>query len=325
MQKTEKSNPMKVETLSGKVPKAARTHRFPIKKKEVSLHLMMLPAVILVLIFSYIPMAGVVIAFQNFVPAKGMFTNQQWCGLDNFRMLLALPNTRNVLINTVVIAFWKIVLGLIVPIVVAILLNELTNVRFKKLVQTVVYFPHFLSWIILSAVLIDILSPSSGIVGKMFSMFHMKAPFFLGDNRYFRGTMIASDVWKNFGYGTVVYLATITSIDQNLYEAAAIDGAGKFKQIWHITLPGMRMIIVLMTVLSLGNVLNAGFDQIFNMYSPTVYQTGDILDTMIYRMGLESSQFGPAAAAGLFKSVISTIFISTSYIVADKCFDYKLF
>ncbi|QOV18693.1 sugar ABC transporter permease [Blautia liquoris] len=314
-----------VSREQNRIMQKEKRHAFTIKKREIPLHLMLLPAVIVVLIFSYIPMAGIVIAFQDFVPAKGLFGDQDWVGLNNFRLLMSLPNSKNVLTNTIIIAFWKIILGLVVPIVVALLLNELKSLKFKKMVQTVIYFPHFLSWIILSAVLIDILAPSTGIVGKMFQILHMNPPFFLGDNSYFRGTMVVSDVWKNFGYGTIVYLATITSIDPSLYEAASIDGAGHFKQIWHITLPGMRTIIVLMTVLSMGNVLNAGFDQIFNMYSPAVYETGDILDTLIYRMGLETSQFGPAAAAGLFKSIISTIFISVSYLVADKCFNYKLF
>ena len=314
-----------VSREQNRIMQKEKRHAFTIKKREIPLHLMLLPAVIVVLIFSYIPMAGIVIAFQDFVPAKGLLGDQDWVGLNNFRLLMSLPNSKNVLTNTIIIAFWKIILGLVVPIVVALLLNELKSLKFKKMVQTVIYFPHFLSWIILSAVLIDILAPSTGIVGKMFQILHMNPPFFLGDNSYFRGTMVVSDVWKNFGYGTIVYLATITSIDPSLYEAASIDGAGHFKQIWHITLPGMRTIIVLMTVLSMGNVLNAGFDQIFNMYSPAVYETGDILDTLIYRMGLETSQFGPAAAAGLFKSIISTIFISVSYLVADKCFNYKLF
>ena len=295
------------------------------KKRELPLHLMLLPGIIVVLIFSYVPMAGLVIAFQKFVPAKGLFGNQEWIGLGNFKFLCSLPDTFQVLENTVVIAFWKIILGLIVPVCVALLLNELTCAQYKKVIQTVIYFPHFLSWIILSSVLMGILSPSTGIVNKLLEFFGASPVFFLGDERYFRGTMIVADIWKNFGYGTVVYLAAITSIDPNLYEAASIDGAGRLRQTWHITLPGMRMIIALMAVLSMGNVLNAGFDQIFNMYSPAVYSTGDILDTMIYRMGLESAQFGPAAAAGLFKSLISLVFISTAYFIADKCFDYKLF
>lgn len=306
--------------------KGQKKRRWPRpQRRELALHLMLIPGIITVLIFSYVPLAGIVIAFQKFIPAKGLFGKQQWIGLGNFKFLASLPNTFHVVENTVIIAFWKIILGLIVPIGVALLLNELTNIKFKKTVQTIIYFPHFLSWIIMSSVLIDILSPSGGIVNRGLELLGLNPVFFLGDNRYFRGTMIVSDIWKNFGYGTVVYMAAITAIDPNLYEAAAIDGAGRLRQTWHITLPGMRMIIVLMTVLSLGNVLNAGFDQIFNMYNPVVYETGDILDTMIYRMGLESAQFGPAAAAGLFKSVISLFFVSISYFVADKWFDYKLF
>lgn len=289
------------------------------------MHLMLIPGLFMVFVFSYIPMAGLVIAFQNFVPAKGLFGDQVWVGLGNFRFLMSLPNATNVLKNTVVIALWKMVLGIFVPITVALMLNELASLRYKKLIQTVIYFPHFLSWIILGSVLIDILSPSTGIVNRLLGLLGMEHIFFLGDNQYFRETMIISDVWKNFGYGTIVYLAAITSIDQTLYEAAAIDGAGRLRQTWHITLPGMRMIIALMMVLSMGNVLNAGFDQIFNMYSPAVYETGDILDTMIYRMGLENAQFGAAAASGMLKSIISLFFISISYWVADKWFDYRLF
>lgn len=294
-------------------------------RRELPLHLMLLPGIVVIFIFHYIPMAGLVIAFQRFQPAKGLFGDQQWVGLGNFEYLLSLPNTMSALRNTVVIALWKIALSLVIPICTAILLNELTNLRFKKTVQTVIYFPHFVSWIILGSILIEILSPSSGIVNKFLGLFGAGPYFFLGDNRYFQGTLIVSDIWKNFGYGSVVYLASITAIDQNLYEAAAIDGAGRLRQTWHVTLPGMRGIIVLMMVLKMGDVLNAGFDQIYNLYSPVVYETGDVLDTLIYRLGLGNAQYGPAAAAGLFKSLISMVLISVSYILADKLFDYKLF
>ena len=294
-------------------------------RRELPLHLMLLPGIVMIFIFHYIPMAGLVIAFQRFQPAKGLFGDQQWVGLGNFEYLLSLPNTLSALRNTVVIALWKIVLSLVVPICTAILLNELTNLRFKKTVQTVIYFPHFVSWIILGSILIEILSPSSGIVNKFLGLFGLGPYFFLGDNQYFQGTLIVSDIWKNFGYGSIVYLASITSIDQNLYEAAAIDGAGRLRQTWHVTLPGMRGIIVLMMVLKMGDVLNAGFDQIYNLYSPVVYESGDVLDTLIYRLGLGNAQYGPAAAAGLFKSLISMVLISVSYFLADKLFDYKLF
>lgn len=302
-----------------------KTKKRTYKKRELTLHLMLIPGIVIMLIFHYVPMAGLGMAFQNFKPARGLFGDQQWIGLENFRFLFSLPNTYNVLRNTVIIAVWKIILGIVVPVLVALMLNEISNLRYKRVVQTIIYFPHFMSWIILSSILMSILSPSSGFVNYFLQLLGRDPIFFLGDNQYYRGTVIVTDVLKNFGYGTIVYLAAIAGIDQTLYEAASIDGAGHLRQTWHVTLPGMRMIIMLMAVLAMGNVLNAGFDQIFNTYSVAVYESGDILDTMIYRMGLENAQFGPAAATGLMKAVISTIFISVSYLIADKCFDYRLF
>lgn len=236
-----------------------------------------------------------------------------------------MPNFYNVLRNTVVIAFGKIVLNLLVPIVVALMLNELQHRKIKRSIQTIIYFPHFLSWIIFGSIIMDLLSPSNGIVNQLLNLLGFDSIYFLGNNKYFQQTIVLTDVWKSFGYGTVVYMATITGIDPTLYEASAIDGANRWKQTWHITLPGMRMIIVLMMVLSLGNVLNAGFDQVYNMYSPVVYETGDVIDTMVYRLGLENAKYGPAAAVSIFKSIVSLLFISVSYFVAYKFFDYSLF
>ncbi len=292
---------------------------------EIPLHLMLIPGIIIIFIFHYVPLGGLIIAFQRFIPAKGLFGNQKWVGLQNFQYIFSMPNTMNVLRNTVSIAVAKIVLGLVIPITVALMLNELQLNKVKRSIQTIIYFPHFLSWIIFGSIIMDLLSPQNGIVNKLLNLLGHESVFFLGDNKYFQQTIIWTDVWKNFGYGTVVYMASITSIDPSLYEAAAIDGANRWKQTWHITLPGMRMIIVLMMVLSLGNVLNAGFDQVYNMYSPIVYETGDIIDTMVYRLGLENAKYGPAAAVSIFKSVVSMLFISASYYVADRFFDYRLF
>ena len=292
---------------------------------EIPLHLMLIPGILVIFLFHYVPLGGLVIAFQRFVPAKGMFGNQRWVGLDNFEYVFSMPNTWNVIRNTVVIAFSKIVLGLVVPITVALMLNELQSRKLKRTIQTVIYFPHFLSWVIFGSIIIDLLSPSYGIVNQFLGLLGVEPIFFLGDNRYFQQTIIFTDLWKNFGYGTVVYMAAITGIDPTLYEAAAIDGAGRWKQTWHVTLPGMRMIIVLMMVLSLGNVLNAGFDQVYNMYNTVVYPTGDIIDTMMYRLGLESAKFGPATAVSLLKSGVSMLFISVSYYIAIRFFDYRLF
>ena len=292
---------------------------------EIPLHLMLIPGIIIIFIFHYVPLGGLIIAFQRFIPAKGLFGNQKWVGLQNFQYIFSMPNTMNVLRNTVTIAVAKIVLGLVIPITVALMLNELQLTKVKRSIQTIIYFPHFLSWIIFGSIIMDLLSPQNGIINKLLNLLGHESVYFLGDNKYFQQTIIWTDVWKNFGYGTVVYMASITSIDPSLYEAASIDGANRWKQTWHITLPGMRMIIVLMMVLSLGNVLNAGFDQVYNMYSPIVYETGDIIDTMVYRLGLENAKYGPAAAVSIFKSVVSMLFISVSYYVADRFFDYRLF
>lgn len=294
-------------------------------KSEWQLHMMLLPSILLLIIFAYLPMAGISIAFQQFNPAKGLFGDHPFVGLDNFRYMFSMPNIGQVFWNTLSIALMKIIAGTVVPIAVALMLNEVARPGFKRVSQTLLYFPYFLSWIVLSGVLIDLLSPSEGIVNAIITFFGGKPIYFLGDDRYFPATMVVTDVWKNFGFNTVVYLAAITGIDPVLYESASIDGAGRLRQTYHITLPGMRMIIVLMMVLNLGNLLNAGFDQIFNMYSPLVYQSGDIIDTLVYRMGLEQAQFSLSTATGLLKSAVSCLLISSSYYIAYKWFDYRIF
>ncbi len=294
-------------------------------RRELPLHLMLLPGVLLVVIFSYIPMTGIVIAFQQFNPVKGLFGDQEFVGLANFEYVFSLPNIWQVVWNTISIAVMKIISGLFVPIVISLLLNELRHVLFKRITQTIIYFPYFLSWVILSGILIDILSPTTGLVNMVITALGLDPLYFLGDNKWFPFTMVASDVWKNFGFNTVLYLAAITSIDPSLYEAAEIDGANRWKQTWHVTLPGIQSVIILLTVLSLGSVLEAGFDQIFNMYSPQVYESGDIIDTMVYRMGLLQSQYSASTAVGLLKSGVSLLLISVSYYTAYRLFRYRVF
>lgn len=294
-------------------------------QQESAFHLMLLPSVIMVFIFSYIPLYGLTIAFKKFNPAKGLFGDNPWCGLDNFRYILSLPDIDRVFLNTVEIAVMKIFFGTLMAIVVALMLNECKRPALKRTVQTVIYFPYFVSWIILGGVMQDILSPSSGIVNTVIKALGGSPVYFLGDNSVFKGTLVVSDVWKNFGYNSIVYLAAITSIDPALYEAAMIDGANRWKQTLHVTLPGMSTIIILMVILSLGNVLNAGFDQIYNLYSVQVYESGDVIDTLVYRIGLTQAKFGPSTAVGLFKSVISLVLISGAYYIAWKKYDYRIF
>ncbi len=294
------------------------------KLQEIPLHIMLLPGVILSVLFHYVPIGGIVIAFQKFVPSRGIF-NSKWIGLDNFHYLFNLPNFTSVLWNTIFIAVMKIIAGLIVPIIVALLLNEVISNSFKRTIQTIIYFPYFLSWVILGGILIDILSPTNGIVNQALGFFGIDPIFFLGNEKWFPFTLVLSNTWKEFGYSTIVYLAALTAIDLHLYEAAIVDGANRWKQTLHVTLPGIMPIVTLMAVLSLGNVLNAGFDQVFNLYSPMVYSTGDILDTMVYRIGLIDAQYGVATAVGLFKSVIALGLITLSNFLAGKYAGYRIF
>ncbi len=292
--------------------------------KQLPLHMMLLPGIVLLLLFSYVPMVGIVIAFQQFIPTHGLF-GSEWIGWDNFRYAFELPDFRLVMRNTLFISSMKIVAGTIAALITSLLLNEIGRMWFKRGIQTLIYLPHFLSWVILGGILIDILSPSNGIIGQILSSFGLEPVFFLGSNSWFPYVIVISDVWKEFGFSTIVYLAAMTSINPTLYEAARMDGANRWRQTWHITLPGMRPIIILLATLSLGNVLNAGFDQIFNLYSPAVYESGDIIDTMVYRMGLVDFQYGLATAIGLFKSVISFFLISTSYWLAYRFANYRIF
>ena len=292
-------------------------------RRELPLVVMLLPAVVLVAIYSYGSMVGIVIAFQKFKPANGFF-GSPWVGLENFRNLFTMPTIGQVIYNTVVISLSKMIGGIVVPVLFALLLNEVGSVFLKRAYQTMVYLPHFLSWVILAGIFTDILS-RDGIVNLMIKALGAQPVGFLSNQRIFPVTMIVTDIWKGFGFGSVIYLAALTGIDQSLYEAAEIDGAGRLQQTIHVTLPGILSTIVLMTVLSLANILNGGFDQIYNLYTPAVYATGDILDTFVFRLGINNAQFALSTAAGLFKSIVSLVFIVMSYWLADRFAGYRVF
>jgi putative aldouronate transport system permease protein len=292
--------------------------------RELPLYVMLAPAIVLVVVYSYGPMVGVVMAFQRVLPGKGIF-GSPWIGWDNFKYVLEMPTILQVIWNTIFIAGLKSVAGVIVPVTVALMLNNVTSQAFKRTVQTVIYLPHFLSWVILAGIFIDILSPSEGVVNQMLGVVGIQPIFFLGDDKIFPWTMVSTDVWKSFGFGTIIYLAALTDIDPTLYEAAVVDGANRWRQTWHITLPGIAGTIIMLSTLSLSNILNAGFDQIFNLYSPMVYRTGDIIDTLVYRTGIVNNQYGMATAVGLFKSVVSLLLIGTAYKLAAKWADYRIF
>jgi putative aldouronate transport system permease protein len=293
-------------------------------KRNALLHLLVWPGLIITVIFHYVPMFGIIIAWKKFMPSKG-FLGSPWVGWDNFTYVLNMPDTPRVIKNTLTIAILKMIFGQIVPIITALLLNEMRKMVFRRIFQTIVYFPHFLSWVIISGIMIDILSPTTGFVNQVIAWFGAKPIFFLGDNDWFQFTLIVSDTWKDFGFGTIVYLAALTNISPSLYEAAEIDGANRWQQTLYITLPGIVPIVVLLATLSLGSVLNAGFDQIQNLISPSVYETGDVLDTLVYRLGLQQYQYGVATAVGFFRSGVSLVLIMVSYYLAHRLAKYRIF
>ena len=287
------------------------------------LYVMILPSFVLAVIFCYVPMGGLVMAFQDYKPWLGI-SGSQFVGMDQFKQIFMFRESYQAIINTLVIAVAKIIFGLIVPIVMALLLNEVRNAGLKKGIQTLVYLPHFLSWITVAGMLRDILG-LDGIVNAFLQKLGVEPIFFMGEAGMFRQIVVLSDLWKGFGFGMIVYLAAISNIDQSLYEAAEMDGANRWQQTMHITIPGIMPMIIVMATLSLGNVPNAGFDQIFNLYSPLTYSTGDIIDTYVYRQSLVNGQYSFGTAVGLFKSGVGLLLTAVAYRLAYKFAGYRIF
>ena len=304
----------------------ARRTRRPVRRRiDLLLYGMLIPGVVLTLIYQYGPLSGLVIAFQRFDMTKGLY-GSPWVGLDNFLYLFKYyPGFWNIIRNTLEIALLKMAFNFIVPIVVALMLNEVASKRFKRSIQTCIYLPHFISWVVICGLMISILHPENGIINQLMVKLGMQPVYFLGRGDTFRAVLIISDVWKSFGYGTIIYLAALTGIDPSLYEAAVIDRANRLQKLWYITLPGISHIIILVMTLNMGNVLNAGFDQIFNLYNPIVYDVADILDTFTYRLGMVDTQFDLSTAVSLLKSLVSCLLVSTAYYIAYKKADYRIF
>lgn len=296
-----------------------------VKNKGIAKHyyLMLLPGYIWLIMFSIVPIFGILIAFQDYQPVRGVL-GSEWIGLENFKYMFTLGDSKIIFFNTILIAVMKIVANLIVPVAFALLLHELRLAIFKRWIQTLVYLPHFLSWVILSGIIIDVFS-YTGPINNMLSIIGIEPILFMGKPALFPFLVVGSDVWKEFGFNTIIYLAALTGINPYLYEAAALDGANRWQRLKHVTLPGIGPTVFLLLILSLGSVLNAGFDQIFNLYNPLVYSTGDIIDTWVYREGLLNLQYGLATSVGLLKSVVGFILIIVSYYLANRFTNYRIF
>ncbi|MDQ8738772.1 ABC transporter permease subunit [Paenibacillus sp. LHD-38] len=276
-------------------------------KRYRVLYVMLIPGMLFYLIFHYAPMYGVVLAFKDFRILEGI-VGSPWAGFKHFEDIFSDPYFFNVLKNTIIISFYKLIFGFPVPILFALLLSEIMNAKFKKLVQTVSYLPHFISWVVLGGIFFTIFS-LEGPVNTIVKLFGGDPVLYLADDRYFRTVLVLTSIFQGFGWGSIIYFAAIASIDPQLYEAAVIDGAGRFKRMFYISIPMLMPVISIMLILSMAGVLDAGFDQIFNMYNTQVYSVADIIDTYVYRQGLVEMNYSTATAIGLFKSLVALILI----------------
>jgi putative aldouronate transport system permease protein len=292
------------------------------------LYLMLLPALLLLFLFSYVPMYGVVVAFQDYKVMKGIMASR-WVGLENFITLFHKQSFLQALRNTFAISGLRLLLGFPAPILFALLLNELGSGRFKKTVQTISYMPYFVSWVVISGMMLEVFSLQRGIVNTVIRAFGGTSIYFMNDPGWFLGILIGSGIWQSVGWGSIIYLGAIAGINPELYESASIDGASRLQKARFITMPGMYPMIVISFLLSLGGILNAGFDQIFNMYSPGVFNVSDILDTYMYRAAFTgsgvsygASDLSIATAVGLFKNAIGFGLLFGANAVAGKLTDY---
>ena len=281
--------------------------------KHKYMYLMLVPAIVYYVIFCYVPMYGASIAFKDFNPMQGIMKSP-WVGFDVFERLFGMSKFYSVFWNTIRISLIRLIFGFPFPIIVALMLNELRWNRVKRVIQTAIYIPNFISWVVLGGIMTSLLSMDSGIVNGIIKMLGFQPIGFLTDERYFVPTMVVSMIWKTFGWNTIIYLAAMTGIDPQLYEAATVDGANRWQRLLHITLPCIRSTIIVVLITRIGSLMQAGFEQIFVLYHPGVYGTADIIDTYVYRMGLQEGKFELASAVGLFKSVVNFILV----VIANK-------
>lgn len=289
-------------------------------KKQWELQIMVIPALILVFIFSYIPMYGVLMAFQDYSIFDGFWASP-WVGFKHFEMFFASPDFWTIMRNTLIISALKLFIGFPAPIILALMLNEVRQMAFKRVIQTVSYLPHFLSWVIVAGFAMSILSTDNGSLNILLEKLHLiDEPIgFLGIAEYFWGILVSVNVWKEIGFNSIVYLAAIAGINPNLYEAAQMDGASRLKQIRYITIPSIMPVVIIFFILAIGNLLNAGFEDILLLGgNPVLRDVSDVLDTYVYRTGIENQRFSYATAAGLFKAVVSVLLLTLANYAARK-------
>ncbi|MCY9663970.1 ABC transporter permease subunit [Paenibacillus alginolyticus] len=281
------------------------------------LYLLMVPGIGYYIIYHYVPMFGLVIAFKKYNLMKGLW-GSEWVGFDNFRMIFSSPEFPSLMRNTILISVYRILFNMLPDVMLALILNEIRAPWFKRVVQTITYGPHFLSWIIVYGLVFSFFAPGAGLVTTFFRDMGWGELDVLTNSEYFRSLLVTSDIWKSTGFGAIIYLAALASINHELYEAAVVDGAGRWRQLWHITLPGIREVFILLLILRIGHIMDAGFEQVYIFLNARVYDVGDILDTWIFRRGIEQMEFSVPAAMGVFKSVIGLVLVIGANKLAKK-------
>ncbi|WP_310225146.1 ABC transporter permease subunit [Paenibacillus qinlingensis] len=292
-------------------------------KQNIPLFIMLVPVIAYYILFKYWPMGGLVIAFKNYNFADGILSSP-WVGLKNFKILFSSSNTLQILWNTFWLSFLSLVFGFPMPIFLAILLNEVRKSWFKRWVQTIVYLPHFFSWVIVSGIVLSLFATDYGSINKVLALFGIESINFLYESQFWLAIFVGSGIWKEMGFSTIIYLAALTTIDPSLYESAAMDGAAKWRQIWHVTIPGIRHTIILLLILAMGKIMEVGFDQVYNLQNAGVSDVSEVISTYIYKIGLGNAQFSLTTAMGFFESIISCSLVLIANQIARK-YDQALF
>ncbi len=303
--------------INGYTPKKGLSRRMLYLRNNYVLYLFLLPPLLYFILFKYLPMYGVVIAFKDYNIFQGILKSP-WIGFDAFKEIFAMPQFVQAVRNTFLLNFLDMVFGFPAPIILAIVLSEIFISWFKKLAQTVLYLPHFLSWVIIGSISLQLFAPESGLLNIVLSHFGIGPVPFLTEPLPWLATYTALGVWQSVGWGTIIYLAAIAGINQELYEAAIVDGAGRLRKIWHITLPGLKPTIIILLIMQMGRMLQIGFDRPYVVGNYLVMQFADVISTFVYRVGIKSFQFTIATAVGLFQSVVGLIFLLVTNYIADK-------
>ncbi|RAV21696.1 sugar ABC transporter permease [Paenibacillus contaminans] len=280
-------------------------------------YLMMLPGIIYYIVYHYVPMGGLLIAFKKYNLIKGVW-GSEWIGLDNFMTVFSSPDFLILLKNTILLSIYRIMFNMLPDVLLALILNEIRVQWFKRVIQSITYGPYFLSWIIVYGLVFSFLAPDAGLISSWWRGQTGDTLNLLTDKDFFRPLLLLTDIWKNTGFGAIIYLAALAAINSELYEAAVVDGAGRWRQMWHITLPGIREVFVLLFILRIGHILDAGFEQVYIFLNARVYEVGDIIDTWVFRRGIEQLDFSVAAAVGFFKSIIGFILVLGANKLAKK-------